>query len=88
MARTGQPPGGTAASDTGTGAAGSTGFRGAVDVVVAIVVVVDVLVLLVAVGTAGCPPETLVVVDATVVVDDGRAVALVVPLLPVVLDDA
>jgi hypothetical protein len=84
MARTGQPPAGTAASDTGTGAAGSTGFRGAVDVVVAIVVVVDVLVLVVAVGTAGCPPGTVVVVDAIVVVDDGPAVVVLVET--VVLD--
>ncbi len=42
------------------------------------VVVVDVLVLLVAVGTAGCPPGTVVVVDATVVVDDGPAVVVLV----------
>ena len=87
MARTGQPPGGTAASDTGTAAAGSTGFSGAVDVVVAIVVVVvEVLVLVVAVGAAGWLRGTLVVVDAIVVVDDGPG--SVVLLEAVVLDDA
>lgn len=55
-------------------------------VVAIVVVVVDVLVLLVAVGTAGCPPGTVVVVDATVVLDDGlAAVVLEVAML---LDEA
>jgi hypothetical protein len=70
------------------------GFRGAVDVVAAIVVLVEVLVLLVAVGTPGCPPGTVVVVeepegvDATVVVDRPAVVVLVVPVPAVVLDEA
>ncbi len=54
--------------------------------VVAIVVVVDVLVLVVAVGTGGCPPATVVMVDMIVLVDDGPA--SVVLLAPAVLDEA